>query len=342
MAGRRIFRKFLAATVLVALLGGSGVVLWTRENLKAPAGRGEARYIRFDRSTPLEQVLSRLEREGVIRSATATRLFATYQRDTRNIPAGTYQIRPAMSGEEALRLLRRPVRQMVRLPETNWAARTGRLLEKYNVTTADEYMALVRKPKAFEGMVDFPLPKDSLEGYLYPDTYDLPPMLGARGVIERQLKAFERKVWEALERPKNLHRTIIVASLVELETKFDNERPIVAGVVENRLRMNMPLQIDATVLYAQGVWKEPTFRDLRETDSPYNTYKNRGLPPGPICSPNIKSIRAALNPAEHRYVYYVALPNGTSLFSATYDEHRANIRKRKAALAELRRESANQ
>jgi UPF0755 protein len=184
--------------------------------------------------------------------------------------------------------------------------------------------------------VSFPLPKESLEGYLYPDTYDFPPLLGAKAVIIRQLKNFEKKVWEGLNKPKNLHEAIIHGSLVELEAGRDDERPIIAGVIENRLEKGMRLQIDASLLYGIQKWRRLTFADYRNIPGPYNLYRVDGLPPGPICSPTVISIKAALNPAKHDHLYYVALPTGNSLFAPTYEEHKRNIEKRKKAIRELK------
>jgi UPF0755 protein len=330
---KKRLRLFGCLGVLV-LLGLGAWTFWSRLNAGIQAtAPGEMRYVRFDENLALVTALTDLQERGIVRNAQAFDLWARIMRKPRLVQRGTYELRPGMDADEILAALRKPVRQMVRLPETNWARRSANLLEKNGVTTAEEYMKLVHSPKEFEGVVSFPLPETTLEGYLYPDTYDLPPLLGAREVIVRQLQAFERKVWKELNEPENLERLIIVASMIELEVARDDERPVVAGVIENRLRINMRLQIDATVLYALQEWRALTFRDLRETDSPYNTYRNSGLPPGPICSPSIKSVRGALEPAEHNYLYYVALPEGRHLFSATYAEHLANIQKRREALA---------
>jgi UPF0755 protein len=196
-------------------------------------------------------------------------------------------------------------------------------------------MALVKKPQEFQALVSFKLPSDSLEGYLYPDTYELPPLLGARGVIVRQLVAFTKKVWEPLQHPKNLHRLLTVASLVELETKMASERPVVAAVIENRLKKGMRLQIDASINYGLQKWRPLARSEYQSVDSPYNLYRHGGLPPTPICSPTVATIRDSMNPDPHPYLYYVALPDGHSLFSSTYNEHLHNIKLRKAAIKAL-------
>ncbi|MBI3721213.1 MAG: endolytic transglycosylase MltG, partial [Fimbriimonas ginsengisoli] len=236
--------------------------------------------------------------------------------------------------DQLLKTLGSPIRQLVRLSETRWASQNGALLEQRLVTPAKDYIALVRQPAAFKRLVSFPIEGDSLEGYLFPDTYDLPPLLGAKETILRQLRAFEEKVWKPLGKPKNLRHRLIVASIVQLEVAREDERPLVAGVIENRLARKIPLQIDATVLYAENRWGALATKELHSVDSPYNTYEHTGLPPGPICSPGLKSIQAALHPARHDYIFYVALPDGRHIFARTADEHARNVALRRAAVAQ--------
>ncbi len=330
MAKRRFGRLQVVIGGLL-LAAALGALLFQRAI--QPTAPGMPLYVRYDQPTPLATVLTDLESRGVVRSARAMALYARLRRRAEPVRVGTYEVRGGLLPDPLLAALRKPVRQMVRLPETNWSSRSANILQKKGVTKAADYNAAVKDPARFKGAVSFPLPKGSLEGYLYPDTYDLPPLLGAEGVIRRQLQNFEKRVWKGLAEPKNLHAVLTKASLVELEVAKDDERPIVAGVIENRLRLGMRLQIDAAVLFAMQKWQRLTFKQIREADSPYNTYLHAGLPPGPICSPSVKSIRAALKPAKHAYLYYVALPDGHHLFSATYEEHLANIARRKKALA---------
>jgi UPF0755 protein len=335
MAKRRTKGCLAALGIFAALAVGCWAIAgW----MLAPVAKGPVRFVRFDRPTPAGEALARLEEEGFLRSGWTMGLYARLCSPLRVVRRGTYRLSPGLEADALLRALAKPIQQMFRFPETNWAARSANLLEKAEICTAEAYKELIGQPQEFQEEVSFPLPKSgTLEGYLYPDTYDLPPLLGARGVVIRQLQNFEAKVLEGKEAPRDLHRDLIVGSMVELEVMRDEERPIVAGVIENRLRLGMPLQIDATILYGLGEWRELTFNDYRNADTPYNTYRNKGLPPGPICSPTVKSIRAAQNPAKHDYLYYVALPEGKHLFSKTYAEHLGNIAKRRAAIAALKK-----
>ena len=317
----------LVAALLIGLLGAVFLLF------RAVSARGNATghgYIRLDAPADRLTVLKEAERRGFVKSAAGLDLFARLTGRSATLGIGTYRLAGASSGVGNLRGLYRPVVQRLRLPETNWARRTANVLEKHEVCTADDYMAEVRHPSSRK--TDFPLPEATLEGYLYPDTYDLPPLLGAKAVVGRQLAAFKAKVWEPLDHPKDLERILTLASLVQLEAGRDDERPIIAGVIENRLARHMRLQIDASLLYGMGKWRRLYFRDYREFDSPYNLYRHEGLPPTPICSPSIASIRAAMAPARHNDLYYVAMPDGHSLFAATYPEHLRNIERRKTAL----------
>jgi len=337
MAKKRRSRNWFVLLVVVgaALVG----CLWMVNGIMSvkPKGEGHKLTIRYENAIRLPSVLNDLQKKGVLRSALAARLLATLERRPSMVLAGSYSVNSSMNAEEILRQLRNPVTLLLRLPETNWANRTAHLLANYEIVDADDYMDLVKDPKQFSDDVSFPLPKDSLEGYLYPKRYSLAPLIGAKQVIQQQLKEFEKNVWDAPERPKDLKRTLTLASLVQLEAGTDDDRPMIAGVIENRLKKKMPLQIDSTILYALQKWRRLTFKDYHSVDSPYNTYKNKGLPPGPICSPDEKDIEAAMHPAKHNFLYYVALPNGRSLFAATYKDHLKNIAQRKAAIKELKR-----
>lgn len=321
-------KKFLRNTllILIGLAGGlaGGAYYYISGGIK-PLATGDKIYVRYPEQVRLSAASKDLEGRRIIRSAKSLGWYAWYRKKDRRIPAGTYQVWPGMTADEVLDALQKPVVNMFRIPETNLSYRTANLLEKNNIAKGDEYKQLRDNPESFKAVVDFPLPDDSLEGYLYPDTYDLPPLLGARGVIERQLKAFDQKVAPLLTDPAKARKILTIASMVELEAGVDHERARIAGVIRNRLAKGMRLQIDATVLYALQEWRRLYNRDYHNTNSPYNTYKIAGLPPGPICSPSVKSVKAALSSEKHEFLYYVAMPNRTHLFAKTYEDHLKNI-----------------
>lgn len=310
------------------MLGGAlGGVAFVRNGIQ-PLPAGDPFYVRFDSGKKLAEVADQLQGK-VVRQPNAFLIYAKYRKKTQPIGTGTYQLRPGMTADALLDALQKPIQQMVRIPETNFSYRTANLLAQKEVTTREEYLGAVQDPSRFQSEVNFPLPKNSLEGFLFPDTYDLPPLLGADAVIERQLKAFEKMVLPLVPNEKTRMRTLIIASMVELEAGVDDERAVIAGVIENRLKKKMRLQIDATVLYGMREWRRLYNKDYRH-DSPYNTYRIDGLPPGPICSPSVASVKAALRPATHPWLYYVALPNRRHLFATTYEDHLKNVAKARA------------
>ncbi|AIS52340.1 hypothetical protein TKV_c11690 [Thermoanaerobacter kivui] len=173
------------------------------------------------------------------------------------------------------------------------------------------------------------IPKDRpsrLEGYIFPDTYQIPVDASEKEIINSMLKRFEEVYNTTIkDNAKNVgmspDQIVIIASMIEKEAVVDKDRPLIAGVIYNRLKKHMKLQIDATVQYALGKHKDKLlYKDL-EVDSPYNTYQHYGLPIGPICNPGFKSIEAALFPAKHDFYYYVAKEGGSHIFTKTYEEH---------------------
>lgn len=313
---------------LVGLVAGCALALggitWFNQQIE-PMPTGESKLVRW-KAKSIEQAAADLGKLKIIRNPQAFVWYAKITRQTPKIAEGSYSFKPGATADEVIKALKNPVTQMVRIPEGWWISRVAKRLEEKNICSAADYIDLAAKPEEFAKSVDFTLPKDSLEGYLYPDTYELPPLIGARAVIERQLKAFQEKVVDHLGE-KNLDRAVTIASMVELEAGVDAERPKIAGVIENRLDRNMRLELDATVLYALGEWQVLGPGVVRTVKSPYNTYLHTGLPPGPIGSPSVKSIEAAMAPHTHDFLFYVALPDRTHLFSRTYADHLANIRK---------------
>lgn len=315
--------------VLTAAVGlvAAGLFGWMGlNNAIRPLPPGDPLFVRFESGTTLDSALKTLSQKGVVRNPDASKLYLRLTGRTASVRRGTFEVAPGMGLSEVMKALQSPIRRMVRIPEGWWITRVAARLEKEQVAPAQEYIDLARKPSEFAGVVSFPLPKDSLEGYLYPDTYDLPPLLGARETIIQQLKAFEAKVVPAIRKDANLSRAVNIAAMVELEAGVDQERAKIAGVIENRIRKGMTLDIDATVLYAMGRWHNLGRGVVRRIKHPYNTYLNRGLPPGPIGSPSLKSIQAALAPAKHDWLFYVAKPDRFHLFAKTYPDHNRNIR----------------
>lgn len=259
------------------------------------------------------------------------RAFLTYCKRTgydSSLKAGHYQFSRSQSLKEIVEAIAqgRIVTITFTIPEGYTVEQIGNLLISKGICTEDDWEEAIKKEYDYPFLQYGNNIRNPLEGFLFPDTYRISENTNAQTIIKIMLNNFD-SIWqenfakEAEKTDKNIYEIITIAAMIEKEAMVAEERPTIAGVIENRLKIGMPLQIDATVLYALGKHKDTVYtRDLL-VDSPYNTYKYSGLPPGPIASPGQAAIKAALNPEKHDYFYYVAKGDGSHYFSKTHDEH---------------------
>ena len=246
--------------------------------------------------------------------------------------AGRYELSPAMPPRQmaALMALGETASRVVTLPEGFTVRQIARRLAGQKLTNERDFLRLAQTQGQTFHVHGWTPPDDNLEGYLFPDTYDVPKGATPREIIQMMLDNFHARVFvpesaESAHFPGGLPDAMILASLVEREAEADADRPLIAAVYLNRLKIGQRLECDATVQYALPEHKTRLFdRDLR-VDSPYNTYRYAGLPPTPIANPGLPSIEAALHPAHVPYLYYVAAPNGRHVFSATFVQHQQAI-----------------
>ncbi|MDO7788698.1 endolytic transglycosylase MltG [Desulforamulus aquiferis] len=282
------------------------------------------------------QVARMLEQQGIIRSATAFRLYSRYHQLDNQIKAGYYLLNPSMSTPSVLNVLVRgkTATKAFTIPEGyNLQQITNTLVTKGFIKEE------VFKNLLAEGQFNYPFLEDApggskrLEGYLFPETYNIPLDSGEKEIINVMLAGMDRQLKEldyekrASAMNLSVHEALTIASMIEREARKDEERPIISSVIHNRLGIGMRLQIDATVEYALGGHREKIYYKDLEVDSPYNTYKYNGLPPGPIAAPGRQSLLAAVAPDTTKYLYYVAKPDGSHAFATTLEEHNANKRK---------------
>jgi UPF0755 protein len=202
--------------------------------------------------------------------------------------------------------------------------------ERRGLGTADEFLAAAQDASL---VADLDPQAMDLEGYLFPETYALPRRTPAARLVAMMVHRFRAVYTDDLRQQAeaqglSTREVVTLASIVEKEAGLGEERPLVAAVFRNRLRIGMGMQADPTVIYAlqrAGRWDGNIRRDDLQFDSPYNTYRYRGLPPGPIAAPGRASIEATLNPADVPYLYFVSRNDGTHVFSRTYEEHRRNV-----------------
>ena len=215
------------------------------------------------------------------------------------------------------------------IPEGFTVRQIAHRLAKQKLVNESAFLTLAQTQGRTFHVGNWTPPDDNLEGYLVPDTYDVPKGATGRDIVQMMLDNFDKRVLvpdaaQVKQFPGGLPAALTLASLVEREAEVDADRPLIAAVYLNRLRLGMRLQCDATVQYALPEHKTRLlYADLR-VDSPYNTYQHKGLPPTPIANPGLPSIDAALHPADVDYLYYVAGPGGRHLFSRTLAGHERN------------------
>jgi UPF0755 protein len=292
-------------------------------------GTGEVR-VQVPRGATLRVAAESLAKAGVVQNATAFRLYAMVRGRDRSIRAGTYLFKRGISWGEVLDDLRggKGLEHAITIPEGWSLFQIVPQLARVLNAPVDSVEAAVRDTALLHAL-DVPTP--TLEGYLFPDTYVFPEGTTPRTAVRIMVDRFQR-VWQpewdqrlqALAMSRN--DVMALASIVEKEARLPEERPVIAAVYLNRLKSRMLLQADPTVQYALGKHvARVLYKDL-EVDSPYNTYKHLGLPPGPIASPGRPSIIAALNPANVPYRYFVAHPDGHHEFTESFTAHSVAVR----------------
>lgn len=253
------------------------------------------------------------------------------------IKAGDYLLSPSMFLPEIIiKLVNNetvPPKQIrVIFPEGTSIYKMGEILKKARYQNWRGFQNLVNEgitsERRFNHYKFFRyISSESLEGYLFPDTYDFFPDASLDQVVETMLHRYEEVVltyWNANRQATklSLHEVMTLASIVEKEAKLPKERPIIASVFYNRLKIGMPLAADPTVKYALENPSKKVFFNQLNVDSPYNTYKRKGLPPGPICNPGLDSVKAVLFPAKTDYLFFVAQPDGSHKFTKNFEEHK--------------------
>jgi len=287
-------------------------------------------------------IAEHLEEMGLIKDATLFRLLASYHGVGDKLEAGEYVLRRNMSMEEILAVLQRArLKEVtVTIPEGWRVEQIAEMLTAEGILDGQAFLKQTREREWAERFAFLrDRPEDAppgLEGFLFPDTYRLPAQAEPADLIERMLANFDRRFdarmrARAREVGMSIYEVVTLASIVEREAVIPEERPLIASVYLNRLEKGMYLQADPTVQYAKGRdpvtgkwWPHMTIEEMSTVDSPYNTFLNPGLPPGPICNPGLGSIRAVLWPADTDYLFFFSKGDGSHAFASTYEEHLKN------------------
>ncbi|MEX2662129.1 MAG: endolytic transglycosylase MltG, partial [Vicinamibacterales bacterium] len=323
---KRLIGWGLLLIVVVALVGGG----WLYMNLERPYKGYEAaeQFVEIPPGTGSASMGRRLAEAGVVRSGDVFRIAVWLRGSGRRLQAGEYRFdRPMTAAEVVDKIARGDVYvRTITFREGLTVREMAALFESAGFGPAAEFMAASRNAALIRGLD--PEARD-LEGYLFPDTYTLPRKTTAAQLVERMVARFQKAMTPELQaqaaaRDLSVRELVTLASLVEKETGKPEERTIVAGVYTNRLRIGMGLQCDPTVIYAlmlAGRYDGNIRKGDLQIDSPYNTYRYAGLPPGPIAAPGEASLQAAANPADVPYLYFVSRNDGSHVFATTLDEH---------------------
>ena len=344
---KAVIRTVLILILVLALAGGGGAwYIWNEMQPVEPAGPAVA--VTIEKGMGSAQIADLLEQKGIIRSGLFFKGYLKWIKEGSSFKAGTYNVSPGDSYDTLISRMNagdvvKEETVVFTIPEGYTAAQVAdKLADAWN-QKPETFLKIIDSGTGLEAVQTLGVPEDKelrhrLEGYLFPETYELAKDSTPQEVIEAMLEQLSKELdtlpdlqSKLADRGLTLHELLTVASLVEREVVVDSERPVVAGVIYNRLDKGQKLEIDATVQYLLDKQKERLYEKDLKVDSPYNTYKNEGLPPGPISSPGLASIEAALTPEASEYFFYVTKKDGSQghLFAKTYKEHLANIEKSK-------------
>lgn len=311
-------KALLILLVIVLVAGGAAVYVWRGVVTPYRAFSGE-QFVTIDQGSSVAAMGRKLADAGVVRDVRTFQIAARLRGAEKRLQAGEYRFeREATPFEIVERIARGDVFvRPITFPE-------GRTIAE---------MAAIYEERGFGPAADFEQAAGNREGYLFPSTYRLPRSANARSLIALMVQSFEKTFDADLRAAASAlgmseREAVTMASLVEEEAQKPEERPVISAVYHNRLKIGMGLQCDATVIYAlqrAGRWNGNITKADLAMDSPYNTYRYRGLPPGPIANPGRASLEAAVKPANVPYLYYVSRNDGSHAFATTLDEHNRNV-----------------
>ncbi|MBQ4897823.1 endolytic transglycosylase MltG [Paenibacillus sp. Marseille-P2973] len=343
--------KWLISIILIIVIAGAAGGLYVYNGMQPVKASEQPVKFTIEPRTGTNGIAEILEDQGLIKNSFLFLSYLKWKSEGSRFQAGVYELNPGATYEEIIAKLNSGdvvKAEMIRftIPEGFTVTQMADKLAEQGIANKEVFLDLAKQATGLSNALLADLSDSDqltfkLEGYLFPETYELKKGSTETDIVQRMFEETSKRLDEIpdfreklAQRGMSLNELMTVASLVEREVVADNERSLVAGVIYNRLAEGMKLEIDATVQYLLGKPKERLMNsDLRSVDSPYNTYLYEGLPPGPIAAPSLKSIEAALEPESSEYLFYVTKKDGSGehLFAKTYNEHLKNIKKSKAA-----------
>ncbi len=313
--------KRLTITAILFILGGITIVSYYNTS---PYNKNEIILFTVPRGKSLSYIASKLEEKGLIKSQNFFKLISLIVKGDTNIKAGVYELNSRMTSYEILKTLISGKVKMIQFTIVEgWTNEqiANYFLEQGFIKEKQEFLNLTTNKDILK---KYKIEGPSTEGFLFPETYTIDPELKIEKIHEIMLQMFYKKLNSITEKeipPKKLYKKVIIASIIEREAIHKEELPIMASVYYNRLKKGMKLQADPTIQYIlKNPKKKLTLKDL-EIDSPYNTYKYKGLPPTPISNPGYEALKSAIFPLETEYYFFVLMEDGKHYFSKTYTEH---------------------
>ena len=325
-------KRILLYTILIIFIGAAGMGLWFYQYMVTPVGTSHAQVaVWIKPGQGFFETIDQLQDVGLVKHPEKFRWLAYLQQYERRIRAGEYDLSPAMSPQTILKTLvhGETILRKIVVPEGATMRKIDQLLEREALVSSSDFLVAATNPDLVAALG---LEGTTLEGYLFPETYYFPKGVTAGQVINKMVAQFQ-KVFEpawfsrAQEMGFSVHEVITLASIVEKETAKAEERPRIASVILNRLKRNMRLESDPTVIYGLEHFDGNITRKDLNTATPYNTYRIKSLPPGPIANPGKDSIKAVLFSPEEPFLYFVSKNDGSHHFSRTFSEHNRMVKK---------------
>ena len=295
--------------------------------IKKPLKISELEVVNVEEGDSFYSVINSLSNEKKIKSPFIIKIYAKLTGLDLEVVPGSHTLEKGMSVKDIAKTLKDTNNAnaiTITIPEGFNIEDIATRVEEKGICTKDEFLSAVKSYPLPSYVKDNPDKRYNLEGFLFPDTYNFEIGVEPEYIIETMIKRFE-EVWneitEGLDiKEDDIEKIINVASIIEKEARVDEDRPLIASVIYNRLEQDMPLQIDATVIYAHGYYIENVRNRHLAIESKYNTYLHKGLPVGPICNPGAPSIKAALNPANTNYLFYLLASDDEHYFTDNYDD----------------------
>jgi UPF0755 protein len=323
----------LVTLAVVAALGAAGM-LYRRTSEPYKGYEAPEQFVTIEPGSSPRAIAERLIEAGVVRDDTTFRAALWRTGRARQLQAGEFRFDRAMTPTEVVeKIARGDVHQRrITFPEGRNIKEMAAIFEQQGFGTAVAFVAAARDTTAIR---DIDAAATDLEGYLFPETYALPRDATAATLVSAMVARFRHLFTPGMQQAAQAleltpRQVVTLASLVEKETALASERPMVAAVYLNRMKIGMGMQADPTVIYAlqkAGRYNGNLTRDDLQFDSPYNTYRYGGLPPGPIASPGLASLQATVAPADVEYLYFVSRNDGSHVFARTLQEHNENVRR---------------